>query len=398
MPEMMKRGWRTWRFDQMAVMVNDRIDNPSEAGVDRYVGLEHLDSASLTMRRWGAPSDVEATKLRFRAGDIIFGRRRVYQRKLGVADFDGICSAHAMVLRALTDVVLPEFLPFFMQSELFMERAKQISVGSLSPTINWKTLAAEKFALPPLEEQRRIAEVLKGIQHLVEAYQDVINRSANLLAATSYTRFSQLSKQPHGTLRPLGDLLQKPIANGIFRTRDQFGSGMKLVNVTDCYKGFRVPVDSLERVPVSAAEYESFSALPGDVIFNRSSLVEAGIGHACLVPAVTERLVFECHLMRVRPDSSVLIGAYLTRYALSPIGRRYLLGRAQTTTMTTIGQSDLVAMPLPCNNIETQSRVVEELDSIERSGELASQRLGEICALKDQLLRSIWASNGGDHE
>ena len=102
----------------MAVVVNDRIDDPAEAYVEYYVGLEHLDSESLTIRRWGAPSDVDATKLRFWAGDIIFGRRRVYQRKLAVADFDGICSAHAMVLRAKPAVALPEFLPFFMQSDL----------------------------------------------------------------------------------------------------------------------------------------------------------------------------------------------------------------------------------------------------------------------------------------
>ena len=62
-----------------------------------------------------------------------------------------------MVLRPRPEVVLPEFLPFFMQSDLFMERALEISVGSLSPTINWKTLAKQEFALPPLEEQRWIA-------------------------------------------------------------------------------------------------------------------------------------------------------------------------------------------------------------------------------------------------
>src|SRR5947209_3403844 len=101
-------GWRRYRFDEMAVMVNDRIDDPAEADVDYYVGLEHLDPESLAIRRWGTPADVEATKLRFRAGDIIFGRRRVYQRKLAVAAFDGICSAHAMVLRAEPTVVLQE--------------------------------------------------------------------------------------------------------------------------------------------------------------------------------------------------------------------------------------------------------------------------------------------------
>jgi len=160
MSEGLKKGWRVWRFDQIATMVNDRVDDPAEANVDYYVGLEHLDPESLTIRRWGSPSDVNATKLLFRKGDIIFGRRRVYQRKLAVAHFDGICSAHALVLRAKPEVVVPEFLPFFMQSDLFMERAKQISVGSLSPTINWKTLAKEEFALPPMEEQKRISKLL----------------------------------------------------------------------------------------------------------------------------------------------------------------------------------------------------------------------------------------------
>ncbi|TMW74614.1 type I restriction endonuclease subunit S, partial [Thauera sp. UPWRP] len=119
----LKPGWKVWRFDQIATNVNERVDNPSESGMEHYVGLEHLDSDSLKIRRWGSPDDVEATKLVFRKGDIIFGRRRAYQRKLGVAEFDGICSAHAMVLRAKPDVVLPEFLPFFMQSDVFMNRA-----------------------------------------------------------------------------------------------------------------------------------------------------------------------------------------------------------------------------------------------------------------------------------
>src|SRR6266849_7593516 len=158
-----KRGWRRHRFDEMAIMVNDRIDDPSEADVECYVGLEHLDSESLTIRRWGSPSDVEATKLKFRKGDIIFGRRRAYQRKLAVADFDGICSAHAMVLRARPDVVLPEFLPFLMMSARFMNRAVEISVGSLSPTINWTTLKLEEFAVPSLDQQQRIADILWAV-------------------------------------------------------------------------------------------------------------------------------------------------------------------------------------------------------------------------------------------
>ena len=160
-------NWRTVRFGEMADSITDRVDIPAESGVERYVGLEHLDPESLKIRRWGAITDVEATKLRFQPGDIIFGRRRAYQRKVAVADFEGICSAHALVLRAREDVVLKEFLPFFMQSETFFDRALSISVGSLSPTINWKTLAQQEFALPPLDEQRRIAEILWACESYV---------------------------------------------------------------------------------------------------------------------------------------------------------------------------------------------------------------------------------------
>lgn len=162
-----RRGWRTLPFDAFADSVNERVE-PCEAAEDTYVGLEHLDSQDLHIRRWGKGSDVIGTKLRFRKGDIIFGRRRAYQRKLAVAGFDGICSAHAMVVRAKPDVVLPEFLPFLMMSDRFMNRAVEISVGSLSPTINWKTLKREEFALPPIDQQRRIAEMLWAVDEVIQ--------------------------------------------------------------------------------------------------------------------------------------------------------------------------------------------------------------------------------------
>jgi type I restriction enzyme S subunit len=176
-----KAGWARVRFDQIATQVNDRVDNPAEAGVERYVGLEHLDPDSLRIRRWGEPTDVESTKLRFQQGDIIFGKRRVYQRKVAVADFEGICSAHAMVLRAKAGAVLPDFLPFFMQSDLFMERALSISVGSLSPTINWKALAAEEFLLPPIQEQARLLEVLLAASELRDGLGSVADTAATAM-------------------------------------------------------------------------------------------------------------------------------------------------------------------------------------------------------------------------
>ncbi|AWH27293.1 restriction endonuclease subunit S [Stenotrophomonas sp. YAU14D1_LEIMI4_1] len=185
----------------MATNVNVRIDNPSESGMEHYVGLEHLDADSLKIRRWGTPDDVEATKLMFKKGDVIFGRRRAYQRKLGVSEFDGICSAHAMVLRAKPEVVLSELLPFFMQSDLFMNRAVEISVGSLSPTINWKTMAAQEFALPPKDEQERLLGGLTRFEEFLELTESLSDSAEKLRRSlmidhfeTSYAEYRKVSE------------------------------------------------------------------------------------------------------------------------------------------------------------------------------------------------------------
>lgn len=221
--ESLKPGWKVWRFDQMATNVNVRIDNPSESGMEHYIGLEHLDSDSLKIRRWGTPDDVEATKLMFKKGDIIFGRRRAYQRKLGIAEFDGICSAHAMVLRAKPDVVLPEFLPFFMQSDLFMNRAVEISVGSLSPTINWKTMAVQEFALPSIADQKRLVELIGSIAALEEELR-IAEREADQLqkAAMRDLLDAELNGWP---IMPIGQVLKVTTGGTPSRNNATFWNG-----------------------------------------------------------------------------------------------------------------------------------------------------------------------------
>ena len=398
MPEKLKKRWQTWRFDQMAVMVNDRIDNPSEAGVDRYVGLEHLDSDSLTIRRWGSPSDVEATKLRFWAGDIIFGRRRVYQRKLGVPNFDGICSAHAMVLRAESEVVLPQFLPFFMQSDLFMERAKQISVGSLSPTINWKTLAKEEFALPPLEEQRRIAEVLGAINETVQQHDgaerisDRVRESMLLkcfrgdgLGPLTYDeRFGRYSICL--PLTPLGHLLaatqyglsEPSVSRGKYR----------MLRMMDLSDGLAVGED-LCCVDLSDEEFARYRLDQGDVLFNRTN------SHDLVGRTGVYRLegshVFASYLVRLKTDSGVLLPDYLCAFLSAPLGRRQVMRFAtRGVSQTNVNASNLRSVLIPLPSIHYQRDVVHRIDELRRARTSLRKRASATRALGAQIASDIW--------
>ena len=184
LPLFNRKNWSSLRFGEIVENVNERVE-PSTAAETIYVGLDDLDSGSLHIRRWGKGSDVIGTKLGFRKGDVIFGRRRAYQRKLAVAEVEGICSAHAMVARAKPKVILPEFLPFLMMSDKFMNRAVDISVGSLSPTINWTTLKLEEFDLPPLDQQRRIAEILWAVDGAVQREEELLKAIDETTQATA---------------------------------------------------------------------------------------------------------------------------------------------------------------------------------------------------------------------
>lgn len=157
-----KSNWQRYRFDQIAKNISERVD-PNNTDLQVYIGLEHIDSDSIHIKRSGTPDDVNGQKLRCYPGDVIFGRRRAYQRKAAIARVDGFCSAHSLVLRANPDVIAPKLFPFFLHSDSFMHRAVDISVGSLSPTINWGTLKHQEFLLPPKDQQAQLAELLWAI-------------------------------------------------------------------------------------------------------------------------------------------------------------------------------------------------------------------------------------------
>ena len=163
------KDFETVRFDRIAINISERVE-PKKTELKTYVGLEHLDADNLVIERTGTPDDVIGTKLKIYKGDIIFGKRRAYLRKVAVSHFDGIASAHSMILRANEKNIEKDFLPYFMQSDAFMNRAVQISEGSLSPTIKVKTLAQQEFNLPKKEKQKELVTVFKQfdgtMQHL----------------------------------------------------------------------------------------------------------------------------------------------------------------------------------------------------------------------------------------
>lgn len=175
--------------------------NGSQHGTP-IVGLEHLIPDEIELHNWN--TDIEHTfSKKFQKGQVLLGRRRVYLRKAVVAPCDGICSGDITVIEA-KEGVLPELLPFIIQNERFFDYAMQGSAGSLSPRVKWEHLKDYEFNLPPLPEQKVLADKLWAAYRLKESYK-------KLLAATEEMVKSQFIEMQHNSEQKncLGDYIER---------------------------------------------------------------------------------------------------------------------------------------------------------------------------------------------
>jgi type I restriction enzyme S subunit len=167
----------------------------------------------------------------------------------------------------------------------------------------------------------------------------------------------------HWQIKRLKYSLQGGLVNGLFKKKEQFGSGTKLVNVVDLYQHtFTVNFESLERVNAEQQEIEAYQVLPGDIFFVRSSLKLEGVGASACVSKVPEPTVFECHLVRVRPCQKWVLPKYLINYLNASLTRQRLVALAETTTMTTIAQPKLASLEVVVPPLPEQQAIASFLD------------------------------------
>lgn len=185
--------WTLHEFSELVANISEKVV-PKQSNLSTYIGLEHLDSGTLHIDRYGDSNTLEGDKLKIYKGDIIFAKRNAYLKRVALAPFDSIASAHSLVLRIKKENVFDKFLPYFLLSESFWKRAIEISVGSLSPTINWKSIASQKFPLPPIEDQRWLAEIFESLDKLIQSEKQLVQR---LSKAYEVQRKDLIEHGPH---------------------------------------------------------------------------------------------------------------------------------------------------------------------------------------------------------
>ena len=139
-----------------------------ENKVERSIGLENIEPEDFQLKGFGLVADGTTFTKRFAKGDVLFGKRRPYLKKVAVADYDGICSGDILVIRAKKNKMLQGLLPYYISSEAFIQHAVRTSAGSLSPRTKWKDLKTFEVSIPNIELQEKILEVFQQFDTTIQ--------------------------------------------------------------------------------------------------------------------------------------------------------------------------------------------------------------------------------------
>lgn len=169
-------GWAVVRLGDIAQEVRRSVDPATIDPETPYFGLEHLPRKSIALSDWGRAREVQSTKLRFRKGDILFGKIRPYFHKVGIAPVDGICSTDTIVIVPKSDKYRM-FVLSYVSSEAFVAHATQTAQGTKMPRADWKVLVQHPVVVPPDELLARFENLCSDIVRLI---QNLILRNRNL--------------------------------------------------------------------------------------------------------------------------------------------------------------------------------------------------------------------------
>lgn len=376
-----RSGWVRLSLGIVATASKDKV-NPSDGTVDRYVAGEHMDSDDLKIHRWGDPNETDlgpAFHRRFRPGQVLYGSRRTYLRKVAVADFDGVCANTTFVVQTKDPArLLPEFLPFVMSAEPFHAFAIAESKGSVNPYVNWSDIERYEFELPPLDEQKRIADLLWAIErHRLQLteMEAAVQKTLDVRLAELWNADSQM--------QPIGGIGDCVTGSTPAKANASYWDSADV----PFYTPSEIEHDTMHaaRQRVSLAGAASGRALP-----------EFAVAVACIGGDMGKSAVVREPGMSNQQITSIVgldeADAYLVQSLLAhALGRQAMEARETTTIVRKLNKTDLMKVQLPW---PTERSALRELVKEKRRASAAlNAELNSLGRLRSATLAELFGGN-----
>lgn len=185
-------GWRMGCLGECCALIKTISKQDERTGNELYIGLEHMPKDSICLRAHGVAADVVGNKTEFRKGDVLFGKIRPYFHKVGFAQFDGVTSTDAIVMRAVEGK--QAFLLAVASSDEFVSYATATSkTGTKMPRADWAAMKSYQVPIPS-------ADVASRFENICESFLSAIAQCSSLIVAAREARDRLLPKLMSGEI------------------------------------------------------------------------------------------------------------------------------------------------------------------------------------------------------
>jgi type I restriction enzyme S subunit len=370
-------GWRIVKFGDVAQEVKVSTKDPLGEGIERYIGLEHINPESLRLTRYGLIAEDNPTfTKKFSTGDILFGRRRAYLKKAAVADFDGICSGDITVIASKGNDLVPDLLPFIVQSEPFFDWAIKHSAGGLSPRTKFKSLAEFEFPLPPRSRQEEMLEVYFRIENSLS--KNKLGQEATL-KAKNILFHDFASKSSGDKTVVLGDcLLRTP----------EYGANMPAIELSkNTYKYIRITDinsdGSLDQSVAAGAvrnKNDKYLLDTDDILIARTG---ATVGKPFLYNFERHgEAIFAGYLLRLRFEHSKMLPQYFKHYTDTKRYWHWVEINARGAAQPNINAKQLEKIKLMDVSVNDQLSICKSLNAFYKEYEELKDAEAKIVSLR----------------
>jgi type I restriction enzyme S subunit len=256
--------------------------------------------------------------------------------------------------------------------------------GTTFLEISGKQFGEIVVPLPPIREQRRIAEILDTLDAQIQATKQVIGKLAvwkRGLIESLLVRDTHKSK--------LKVVLFGNPGNGIYKPASMIGQGSLLVGQTAFTKDRLVDTSLARRAVVTDNELNRFGLHVDDILVSRVFATLDGVGQPALVQQLNEPAVFESNMMRLRCNPTKADAFFVFESLQTSHARAYIVQHAKLSNQASISQDVLTELPLWLPNLDEQRRISSRLRAADARREAEERLLRKLEAIKHGLMPDL---------
>lgn len=380
-----RSNWELVKFGDIAIQQKESVDRDNTE-LTRYVKGEHMYSEDLHLREWGELTDEylgPAFIRKFEEGDILYGSRRTYLRKVTIAPFDGITSNTTFVIKANEKKIDARLLPFVMLSEGFSQHSIKNSKGSVNPYVNWKDLAGYEFLLPLIENQSDYVSFFLSLDQLIESHRLVCSKNMILKEIILKKLFDGMISDVC-----IGDVFD--IVSGFpYKSKyfNEDGRGYKLMRGINIKEGCFLWTNQIDRYyDHSEGVDKKYITKMGDILIPMDGS-KLGLNYAVVTEAESGCLLVQ-RIASLRSDNKYL-NQLLVAFLSSVYFRDFIFQNNTTTAIPHISMNQLKSICLPRITIETES-LLESLQQIDLTLSDSLKHIGALEQLNKKLINQVF--------